>query len=114
MTATPAAPSAVYLKDYVPPEWLIDSVRLDIDIRSDGTVVTSTMDCRRNPAVVGGSDLRLDGEDLETLSVAIDGKRVQAPDCIASDDALVIHAPPARFQLETQVRIRPDQNTQLS
>ena len=114
MTATPGAPSAVYLKDYVPPEWLIDSVRLDIDIRSDGTVVTSTMDCRRNPAVVGGSDLRLDGEDLETLSVAIDGKRVQEPDCIASDDALVIHAPPARFQLETQVRIRPDQNTQLS
>ena len=114
MTATPGAPSAVYLKDYVPPEWLIDSVRLDIDIRSDGTVVTSTMDCRRNPAAVGGSDLRLDGEDLETLSVAIDGKRVQAPDCIASDDALVIHAPPARFQLETQVRIRPDQNTQLS
>ena len=114
MTATPAAPSAVYLKDYVPPEWLIDSVRLDIDIRSDGTVVTSTMDCRRNPAAVGGSDLRLDGEDLETLSVAIDGKRLQAPDCIASDDALVIHAPPARFQLETQVRIRPDQNTQLS
>ena len=54
-------PSAVHLKDYTPPDWLIDSVRLDVDIRAEGTLVTAVLACLRNPVVVGDHPLLLDG-----------------------------------------------------
>ncbi|MBS1216058.1 MAG: hypothetical protein H6R20_1032, partial [Proteobacteria bacterium] len=33
------APQTVYLKDYAPPAFLIDTIDLDIDIRDDHAIV---------------------------------------------------------------------------
>lgn len=67
-------PPTVYLKNYTAPAWLIDTVDLDFVISAGATTVTATLAMRRNPAVAS-QPLVLDGEELETLSVAVDGKK---------------------------------------
>ena len=107
-------PTAVFLADYAPPPWLIDTIELDVDIRCDATRVIGRLRCVRNPAVAGDHPLVLDGEQLETLAVAIDGQTL-APDAYTLDaDRLTISRLPDAFCLETRVRIRPDANTELS
>ena len=68
-------PQAIHLKDYTPPAYFIDTVDLDISIETGGAVVRSTLAMRRNPALAA-RPLVLDGEELETLAVAVDGRDV--------------------------------------
>ena len=105
--------STVHLKDYTPPPWLIDTVHLDVDIGTEGTLVRATLSCERNPAAAH-SPMILDGEDLETLSVSVDGKLLSTEAYSVSENQLILNTLPERFTLETRVRIQPDKNTQLS
>ncbi len=108
------APVPVHLKDYTPPPWLVNTVHLDVDIHAQETLLTATLDCARNPVVAGEHPLRLDGEDIETLSVAIDGRVLPAAAYTLTESQLVIDALPPRCTLQTRVRLQPDSNTQLS
>jgi aminopeptidase N len=103
-------PQTIYLKDYTPPAFLIDTVDLDFNIESAGTTVTATLAMRRNPAVAA-QPLVLDGDELETLSVAVDGEKVPFS---VTPGTLTIADLPDTFTLYTVVRIAPDQNTRLS
>ncbi|MFZ2266096.1 MAG: aminopeptidase N [Azonexus sp.] len=107
---TTNTPQTVYLKDYTPPAYLVDSVDLDINIETGQTTVSATLTMRRNPAVAV-QPLVLDGEELETLSVAVDGRKVAFA---ATASTLTITDLPAQFTLHTVVRIDPDKNTRLS
>jgi aminopeptidase N len=114
-------PQSIYLKDYTPPAWLVDTVDLHVAIHDGHAEVRATLACRRNPAGPAdtGGALVLDGEELTLLGLAIDGVAL-APACYAlADERLTIAslngAPlPERLTLETHVRIEPDKNTQLS
>ncbi len=107
--------SPVRLADYAPPPWLVDEVRLDVDIRADGTCITATLACRRNPEAKAGQPLRLDGEALETLSVRCDGRALAPDEYELTAQSLTLSGDlPERFSLETRVRIQPDANTALS
>ncbi len=110
----PPTPTPVRLADYRPPAWLIDRVELDVDIRSGETFVSATLACRRNPMVAGEHALTLDGEELETLSLAVDGRPLEASAYTVDADRLCISGLPAECTLHTRVRIAPDANTQLS
>ena len=68
------APQTIYLKDYTPPAYLIDTVDLDFSIETGSTVVKATLAMRRNP-VAATQALVLNGEELETLNVAVDGQK---------------------------------------
>ena len=107
-------PAAVKLADYAPPHWLINTVDLDVDIRAHETEVVARLNCLRNPDVSGEHPLVLDGEDLETLSLHLDGELLSADAYTISADRLVLNHLPGQFTLETRVRIAPDRNTQLS
>ena len=73
--ASPSStPAPVRLEDYTPPAWLISTVHLDVDIGVETTCVTATLACERNPAVAGSYPLVLDGEELQTLTVRVDGQ----------------------------------------
>jgi aminopeptidase N len=102
--------TTVYLKDYTPPAFLVDTVDLDFNITTDGTVVTATLAMRRNPAVPS-QPLVLDGDELETLNATVDGKKVPF---LETASTLTIADLPEAFTLQTVVRIQPDQNTRLS
>ena len=66
-------PQTVYLKDYTPPAFWIDTVDLDFDIDAGGTTVSATLAMRRN-AARPGQPLVLDGEELQTLALSVDGQ----------------------------------------
>jgi len=107
-------PVTLFLKDYAPPAWLIDTVDLHVAIFEGHAEVKSRLACRRNPAAVAGP-LVLNAEALELASIALNGAVLDPARYACADDRLTIAAPlPDTFQLETTVRIHPDQNTQLS
>jgi aminopeptidase N len=100
--------------DYRPPDFLIDTVELDFDLREDGTRVAARLAVRRNPAEnPGGRPLVLHGKLLETLRVAVDGRDLGPGEYVESDEELEIPEVPDAFTLETEVRIHPERNTAL-
>src|SRR3989442_13739820 len=97
---------AIHLKDYAPPAFRVDTVDLDVDIRNDDAVVRAKLEIRRNSA----GPLVLDGDELELVSVALNGKPVKHE---VSEEQLTIPEVPDAFTLETVTRIVPQQNTKL-
>jgi aminopeptidase N len=107
-------PATVYLKDYTPPAFLIAAVDLDIDLRDDHALVKARLDVSRNPrAADPQAPLELDGDEIELVSVAIDGKVLPAAAYALDPARLTIPGVPDRFTLETTVRVRPRENTKL-
>ncbi|OGA35192.1 MAG: aminopeptidase N [Betaproteobacteria bacterium RIFCSPLOWO2_12_FULL_64_23] len=108
------APKTIYLKDYTPSAFLISTIALDIDIREDHALVRATLEVARNPAASDtGAPLLLDGEEIELVSVALDGWTLAQGEYELSRESLCIAKVPQRFRLETVSRIRPKQNTRL-
>ncbi len=107
------APTAILLSDYTPFSHLIDHVTLHFTLHPLQTRVSARLSLRPNPAAVQGQDLRLDGENLSLLSLALNGKPLaHAPD----ETGLTIPAadlPNGPFTLETEVEISPQTNTSL-
>ncbi len=105
-------PQPVRLSDYRPPAFLIDEVSLDIALDLTATRVKARLTIRR-----GGDHaepLRLNGEGLKPVSVAIDGRVLAAAtDYTVDDEWLTIASVPAAFTLETEVEINPQANTAL-
>jgi aminopeptidase N len=109
-----AAPQTIHLADYTPPAFLISTVGLDVDIRDGQAAVHATLKLARNPARPRGEEpLVLDGEDLELLSVAIDGRALSPEQYRRDDRHLTIARPPEAFTLETTVRFDPWKNSKL-
>ena len=107
-------PKAVYLKDYRPPEFVIDRVDLHFDLSEDRTRVRAELAVRRNPvAERGDGGIRLDGEQLELRSVALDGRALSTDAYTLDAEGLYVKAVPDSFRLVTEVRIYPQQNTAL-
>ena len=107
-------PQPIYLKDYRPPRFLIDSVDLRFELDDDDTRVYSRMELRRNPAAdpVDGS-LRLDGEQLELLAISLNGESLDAQAYRLDAEGLTLPTVPDRFRLETEVLLHPAANTAL-
>ncbi|HYH40441.1 MAG TPA: aminopeptidase N [Burkholderiales bacterium] len=112
MTSTPAT---IYLKDYTPSAFLIETIDLDVAIFEDFTRVKAHLEVRRNPASSDrAAPLVLDGQDLTLESVAVDGRPVGEADYTLTAEDLALAKVPERFTLETVCRIRPQDNTTLS
>ena len=100
-------PKTIYLKDYTPPPFRVDDVDLDVDIREDHALVRARLAIRRN---TGSGPLVLDGDELELVSVALDGRPARHE---VTPERLTIYDVPERFTLETVARIVPQKNTKL-
>src|SRR5476649_2701913 len=99
-----AAPQ-VNLKDYTPPAYLISTVALDVDIQPGQVTLRATLGCARNASRnAPGEPLVLDGEDLELVSVKIDGVALDSGEFHADERHLTIARVPDTFTLETVVR----------
>ena len=113
-TAAHSAPQAIYLKDYAPPAWWVDTVDLHVSIFDGYAEVAATLACRRNEAQ-RPDDLVLNGDELALLHVSLDGTALPESRYALTPETLTIRGPlPDRFLLATRVRIEPDKNTQLS
>ena len=107
-------PQAVYLKDYIPPNYLIDEVFLLFELGEVVTKVTSQLQLRRNPNFVGDdATLELHGEELQLKSMELDGISLSAEQYIQSDETLLITNVPEKFALKIETHITPQTNTSL-
>ncbi len=107
-------PTVIQLKDYRPPAFLIPAVALDIDLHEDHALVKSQLEVRRNPAAADSSaPLVLDGDELELVSLTLDGRKLADADYVLDADHLTIPAVPNAFTLEAAVSIAPRRNTKL-
>src|SRR5260221_3297840 len=109
-----STPKTIFLKDYTPPAFLVSSVDLDVDLHDDHALVKAKLAIARNPKSADPkAPLELDGDELELVSVALDGGALAEGAFTVSGDHLEIPGVPDRFILETAVPIRPGQNTKL-
>jgi len=107
------APTTVYLKDYVPPPFLITSVDLDLDIEDAFTRVRATLALRRNPRSDTAAPLVLDADELELETILLDGTPLPGSAYAVEANRLTISSVPAQFALTTVCKIYPKQNTKL-
>jgi aminopeptidase N len=107
-------PTTVFLKDYTPPAFRVPSVDLDVSIHEDHAEVRARIAFQRNPAARDPrAALALDGDELQLLAVAIDGRALGPAEYSLDAAHLSIPDVPDAFTLETAVRIEPRKNTRL-
>ena len=104
-------PQPIRLSDYQPPAFLIDEVALDFRLEPNATRVKARLTVRRNPGEAG--PLVLDGVRLKLISVAVNGRALDASAYALTPESLTISSPPEAFVLETEVEIDPEGNKAL-
>ena len=102
-------PQTIYLKDYQPVPFQIDSVDLHFNLGEQQTVVTSTLKMQRNASGI----LRLDGQELELVSIKLDDKELAADRYVVDAESLTIVELPDSFELKIQTITKPQLNTSL-
>src|SRR5271155_462526 len=106
-------PRPIRLKDYRPPDWLIETVDLDVSLHPTATRVRAKLKLKPNSAGAP-APLILDGDELKLASLALDGKPLPADSFVATPDRLTIAQVPNRpFELEIETIVDPTGNTQL-
>lgn len=112
MSSSPVTPKETFLADYKKPDFLVVHASLQFDLDASVTRVTSTLTMRKNPK--GTGDIcELDGDELELVSVKLDGRELQGNEYQRTDKTLSITAVPTEFELEIVTIIHPDKNTAL-
>ncbi len=106
---------AVKLSDYRAPDYLVEQVDLDFKLHNTETQVTARLRIIPNSAGRTGAALQFDGDELNVVSVEIDGKALDASSAAITPDGLTIFSPPQHaFTLTTRTIVNPSANTQLS
>ncbi|MCL4119617.1 UNVERIFIED_CONTAM: hypothetical protein GTU68_003149 [Idotea baltica] len=103
------APQTIYLKDYTPFGFVVESVHLTFDLSPNATRVTSRIAFAPNPEATDHKFF-LHGEELTLIKAAIDGQPV-TPEI--TDEGLTCPVPDASFIWECEVEIDPQGNTAL-
>jgi aminopeptidase N len=107
-------PTAINLKDYKVPPFLISKTELRVELGEGETTVTTQLKINRNPE----SDehdvpLVLDGANMQLQSVTLDERELTSNEYGVSDEDLTLFDVPEYFTLETIVSIKPQDNTSL-
>lgn len=104
-----APPTKIFLKDYQPPSFTVDTVSLDIRLFEDHAIVNSTLTMvREHPG-----DLVLYGQDLELIAICMNSEPLSDGDYQLDNERLVIKNAPESVRLDIQVRNHPHSNTAL-
>tara|TARA_B100001063_G_scaffold73929_2_gene68223 strand:- start:2934 stop:5570 length:2637 start_codon:yes stop_codon:yes gene_type:complete len=108
-------PKNIYLKDYQPPHFVIEETHLRFDLFEDYSQVDSRLVMRRNNEQHANyaGPLVLVGQQLELLSIKVDGQSLTADDYQLEGDNLTIYKVTDEFVLEISTRIEPQNNTAL-
>lgn len=113
-------PKTVYLKDYTPSAFLIDETFLKVELFDEATIVTAKLKIRRNPKALQFSTvnaekfLKLNGKDLNTLSVLKNGTPIDYEiENVLDESLLKIEFLEDSAEIETVVKIFPQKNTAL-
>jgi len=104
----------VRLQDYHPPDWLVETVDLDVSLDPKATRVRARLTLKPNPKAAAPAPLVLDGDGLDLRSLKLDGAVLAPERYVADTDRLTIAQPPQRpFRLEIETVLDPSANTRL-
>ena len=104
----------IRLKDYRPPDWLVDIVALDFSLHPSETRVRAKLTLRPNPEATA-APLVLDGDGLNLVSLKLNGTPLPAENYVATPYSLTVAQPPnGPFTLEIETLVDPTANMQLS
>lgn len=106
---TDTAPAPTRLSAYTPPSHSIESVFLDFDLSPKRTKVRSKLAITR----VSDEPLSLDGENIELVSLKLDGKILPRTAYRLTKENLVINETPQSFTLEIETICDPSANSTL-
>ena len=107
-------PQTIYLKDYSTPSFLINTVHMHIDLYEEETNIKTVLNLQRNPKIKISKPLVLNGEAMVLKRIALNKQALSSTEYKISDSSLTIFEVPDEFILETEVIIKPHENTQLS
>jgi len=111
MNVLPEQAALIRLVDYRAPAWRVETVELDFDLGIDTSELSARLLLRRDPTQQ--VPLRLDGEQLELLSITLDGQPLSATAYRYTDGVLEVDDVRDGSVLETRVRLQPAVNTAL-
>ncbi|MGD8571165.1 MAG: aminopeptidase N [Gammaproteobacteria bacterium] len=114
MAKDPQAPRPIYLSEYKPTDYWVDTVDLHFDLHETATQVTSRLGIRRRESVAATQPLVLHGENLILKSVAINDKPLAESGYALDEDTLTIYNVPDAFSLQIENEINPEANTSLN
>lgn len=120
-----ASSRAVNLADYEPYPYNIEKVHLDFKLGDDSSVCTSTLQISPPmPSARSRARLELDGQELNTVSVVLNGRELEHGDPdgytirTKPDGDDIMEILPAQhlkesFELQIQTHLEPEKNTKL-
>ena len=112
--STEAAPRTIFLKDYQPPVYLIEHVELHFDLHETNTLVTSTLSVKLNSNNnQENKTFVLDGQNLELISISVDGNELSKDEYICDQESLSITKIPSQCKVEIKTQINPIENKAL-
>src|SRR6516165_10511265 len=105
----------IRLEDYRPPDWLVETVELDVSLDATASRVRAALMLRPNGNGAAPAPLVLDGDALNLRTLKLDGAALPPEQFVATPNRLTIAQPPQRrFRLEIETVVDPSANTQLS
>ena len=105
--------SPIKLVDFKKYPFFISDITLDFKIFKAEVYVESLM--LFEPKLKESINLFLHGNDINLLSISIDGRELESKEYHVSDRDLVIYRPPlSKFKLKISSKINPFTNTSLS
>ena len=105
------SPALIRLCDYRAPAWHVETIEMDVELGIEASEIAARLHLRRDPAQE--APLRLDGENLQLLSLVLDGKPLPASAYRYDGRVLEVGGVRDGSVLETRVRVRPAANTAL-
>jgi aminopeptidase N len=104
----------VRLEDYRPPDWLVETVELDVSLHPAATKVRATLKLSPNPHGSALAPIVLDGDGLTLTSLKLDGSELHGDAYAATPDSLTIAQPPdGTCYLQIETLVDPAANTKL-
>jgi aminopeptidase N len=114
MAKDPQAPGTIYLSEYKPTDYLVDTVDLHFDLQETATVVTSTLEIRRRDGIAENQPIILHGECLKLVSVSLDGRHLVDSEYQVGEEQLTVLNVPDVFTLQIKTEVNPQANTSLN
>ena len=103
----------IYLKDYKPNHYTVETINLEVDIFDEYTFVTSTLKMSVNPKSSEKTPVTLFGENMTLEWVKLNGRELAKNEYTLTETELSFETNETSFEVITKVKIDPANNKAL-